>query len=166
MKNLFLIFASSILLTLSACGSATSDSTEREAQAQEQLSATAVASVGMPAITNFQEKRMMKMVLELRDTALATITYTQDMNGNLHKLCDSIGYGLPYATQFTNPQKIAYASSQVGVATLPQADPNGLYSPASADGTWIMCVNPATKKATPLYVEPHVIVSTYELSSK
>src|SRR5471032_2477468 len=140
MKKILLILASSFLLMLSACDPAPASSTQREAQAQEQLSAAAVASVGMPAITNFQEKRMMKMVLELRDTALATFTYTQDMNGGLHKLCDSIGYGLPYATQFTNPQMIAYHTSQTGVATLPQADPNGLYSPASADGTWIMCV--------------------------
>lgn len=166
MKKLFLTMMSSILLMLSACDDAPASSRQVEAAAQERQSAAAIASVGMPAIPNFQEKRMMKMILELRDTALATITYTQDMNGGLHKLCDSIGYGLPYATQYTNPQMIAYRGSQVGVATLPQADPNGLYSPASADGTWVMCVNPATKKATPLYVEPHVIVSTYELPSK
>ena len=25
------------------------------------------------------------------------------MNGGYHKVCDSLGYGLPYATQYTNP---------------------------------------------------------------
>ena len=117
----------------------------------------------MPAIVNFQEKRMAKMILELRDTAITTVTYTQDMSGNLHKLCDSVGYGLPYATQYTNPQKIGYTGNQVGVATLPQADPNGLFSPASADGTWVLCMNPADKKVMPLYVEPHIIVSPFPL---
>jgi hypothetical protein len=145
---------------LTACDfKPSSDDVQR--QQQEQLSAESNAQVGMPAIVNFQEKRMAKMILELRDTALTTVTYTQDMNGNLHKLCDSVGYGLPYATQYTNPQRINL--SQHGAVTIPQADPNGLFSPAAADGTWVLCLDPATKKAMPLYVEPHVIVSPFAL---
>jgi hypothetical protein len=44
------------------------------------------------------------------------------------------------------------------------ADPNGLYTPASADGTWVLCLNPHTKHLEPQYVEPRVIVSTYPLN--
>lgn len=120
-------------------------------------------SVGLPAIMNWQEKRILKNIFELRDQQIKTITYTQDLNAKLHKLCDSVGYGIPYATQYTNPQAIAYRGSQVGVAVLPQADPNGLYSPASADGTWVMCLNPETKQLAPVYVEPHVVVSPFAL---
>jgi hypothetical protein len=64
-------------------------------------------------------------------------------------LCNSLGYGLPYATQYTDPKL---------------ADPNGLYTPSSADGTWVLCLNPKTKQAEPQYVEPRVIVSTYPLN--
>lgn len=161
MKNvLIIIFAA---LTVSACKEPKASSDQVQRRQQEQLSAQSNAEVGMPAIRNFQEKRMAKMILELRDTAITTITYTQDMNGKLHKLCDSVGYGLPYATQYTNPQKIGYTGSQVGAATLPQADPNGLFSPASADGTWVQCMNPETKKLAVIYVEPHVIVSPFPL---
>ena len=136
-----------------------SDAIQREKQ--EQLSLQATQSVGMPAITNFAEKRMAKDILELRDQNVATITYIVDMNNKFRKLCNSVGFGLPYATQFTNPQRVI--TGQHGVSTLPQADPNGLFSPASAEGTWIFCVSPQTKKATPLYVEPRVIISTFEL---
>lgn len=136
-----------------------SDAIQREKQ--EQLSLQATQSVGMPAITNFAEKRMAKDILELRDQNAATITYIVDMNNKFRKLCNSVGFGLPYATQFTNPQRLS--STQHGVTTLPQADPNGLFSPGSAEGTWIFCVSPQTKKATPLYVEPRVIISTFEL---
>ncbi|CAB4123176.1 hypothetical protein UFOVP29_335 [uncultured Caudovirales phage] len=69
---------------------------------------------------------------------------------------------MPHATQFTNPQRPIY-SGATGVTTLPQADPNTLFSPTSADGTWILCVNPETNKAVPLYVEPKVIVSPFKL---
>jgi hypothetical protein len=123
----------------------------------------AVQSVGLPAITNFQEKRVLKQIMELRDTKISTITYLIDWNAKLHKLCDSIGYGIPYATQYTNPSMFMYRLSG-NAAVLPQADPNGLYSPAAADGTWVLCLNPETKEVTPMYVEPHVIVSTFALN--
>jgi hypothetical protein len=91
---------------------------------------------------------MMKDVLELRDKMQPTYTYLVGTNNQLTKLCDSIGYGLPYATQYTNPSL---------------ADPNGLYTPASADGTWVLCLNPKNKKVEPQYVEPRIIVMTYPL---
>jgi hypothetical protein len=168
MKKTLLILSSVFLFALAACepiAQPNADAVQRQQQAA--LSSQSNSAVGMPAVPNFQEKRMMKTIIELRDTALSTITYTQDMNGNLHKLCDSVGYGLPYATQFTNPQRpIGENTNGHPLATLPQADPNGLFSPASADGTWVLCVNPATKKTMPLYIEPHIIVSPFELASK
>ena len=152
------ILAMSCLMT--ACDQVPT-STQIERKKQEEMSLQAVQSVGMPAITNFAEKRMFKDILELRDQNVATTTYTVDMNGNRHKLCDSIGYGLPYATQYTNPQRVF--SDGHGYGTLPQADPNGLYSPASAEGTWVMCINHKTGKPAPLYIEPRIIVSPFPL---
>ena len=124
------------------------NSTQIERKKQEEMNMQAVTQVGMPSIVNFAEKRMMKDILELRDQNVATTTYLVDMNGKLHKVCNSVGYGLPYATQYTNPSL---------------ADPNGLYTPSSADGTWVLCLNPKTKKVDPQYVEPRVIVMTYPL---
>ncbi len=140
--------------------------TEIEARKQEQMTRQAVQQVGMPAIVNFQEKRVLKQILELRDTKIVTITYIVDLNGHLHKICDSIGYGIPYATQYTNPSMIT-DHYQGGYAILPQADPNGLYSPASAEGTWVLCSNPNKDgDITPMYIEPRVIVSTFPLDVK
>jgi hypothetical protein len=159
MKSILTLVAVATLLT--ACDQQPT-STQIERRKQEELSMQAVTQVGMPAITNFAEKRMMKDIMELRDQNVATTTYITDMNGKLHKICNSIGYGLPYATQYTNPQRIAYDSGH-GSVTLPQADPNGLYSPASADGTWVLCVDTKTGKAKPVFIEPRVIVSPIPL---
>lgn len=126
-------------------------------QQQEALSLRAVESVGMPAITKFSEKRALKSILELRDKEVATWTYTQDMEGRFHFLCNSIGYGIPYATQYTNPMRKVYEIA------LPQSDPNGLFSAGGAEGTWILCLNQETKLASPLYVEPRVIVSPFRM---
>jgi len=137
-------------------------STQIERKKQEELSLRGVQQVGMPSITNFAEKRMMKDIMELRDQNVATITYLVGMNNQLTKVCNSIGYGLPYATQYTNPQRIAYDSGH-GSVTLPQADPNGLYSPASADGTWVLCLDKKDGKAKPVFIEPRIIVSPITL---
>ena len=147
---------------LTACGPQTESSTQIERRKQEELSLQAVQSVGMPAITNFAEKRMFKDILELRDRSVPTTTYLVGMNNQLTKLCDSVGYGLPYATQYTNPMRVGGDGTH-GYVTLPQADPNGLYSPASAEGTWILCVDHKDGKAKPIYVEPRVIVSPIAL---
>lgn len=157
-----------LALGLAGCDEAPLTSTQREKLAQEQLSNQASIVVGMPAIINFTEKRQLKAILELRDTAnLVTYTYTLDLNGKRHKVCPttSSGFGIPYATQYTNPQSVAYRGQGIGVATLPQADPNALFSPASADGTWILCLHPVTKALAPTYVEPRVIVYLFEMPS-
>jgi hypothetical protein len=125
---------------------------------QEELSRQGVEQVGLPSIVNFQEKRTYKMILELRDTEIKTVTYIVDMSGKLHKVCDSVGYGIPYATQYTNPMQHIYGYA------MPQADPNGLFSPTSADGTWVLCLNHETKKMSPVFIEPRVIVSPFALN--
>ena len=139
-----------------------SSSDRVQSDQQERILMQATNAVGMPAIVNFQERRMLKQVLEIRDTTISTVTYIVDLGGRLHKVCDSVGYGLPYSTQYTNPQKLESATSQYGVI-LPQADPNGLFSPPSAEGTWIQCLNPTTKKLNVVYMEPRVIVSPFPL---
>ena len=157
MRNIILL--SFVCLSLAACGvSVSGEDIQNDKQAQ--ATKKAVETVGMPAITNFQEKRILKDILELRDTQIRTYTYTQDINAHLHKLCDSVGYGIPAATQYTNPMQLATSE-----AAVPQADPNGLYSPASAEGTWVLCKNPSEDKTVPVYIEPRIIVSPFPLST-
>jgi hypothetical protein len=148
MKNFLLLIG--VVSLLSACGQHEDyrNSQQIERDNQEKILKNMAQSVGMPAIVNYSEKRMMKDILELRDKMQPTYTYLVGANNQLTKLCDSIGYGLPYATQYTNPSL---------------ADPNGLYTPASADGTWVLCLNPKNKKVEPQYIEPRVIVTTYPL---
>lgn len=157
-----LLFALSAMALLSGCNDATPSSDQKMNAAQERMASEAVVNVGMPAIRNWQEKRMMKQILELRDQAISTTTYLVTLDAKLVKVCDSIGYGLPYATQFTSPQKRVSYQDRWALA-LPQADPNGLFSPASADGTWVLCKNPNGKDVMPLYIEPHIVVSPFPL---
>lgn len=165
-KTALTALAAMAALVLAGCEPEKKTSDRIMGEKQEQLVAEAASQVDMPAIVNFQEKRMMKMILELRDQTISTVTYITDMNGKLHKLCDSVGYGLPYATQYTNPMKVVGGMNtpSTGNVAVPQADPNGLFSPASADGTWVMCLNPTDQKVRPVFVEPRVVTSPFPLN--
>lgn len=138
-----------------------SSDTIQQAQ-QEKILAEGTSAVGMPAVKNFREKREMKDIIEMRDQeGLVTYTYTfSEQTGKFTFFCNSVGYPIPYATQFTNPQKISVERTQYGI-TIPQADPNGLFSPASADGTWVLCTH--GKKAAVVYVEPKVTTLPFPL---
>lgn len=155
-----------VSLCIIGCVSQPPSTDDIQRSRQEQIIQEGVAQIGAPAIKNFREMRLAKMILELRDQEnLSTFTYTwSDVQGKSFFFCNSIGYGLPYSVQFTNPQKIAVERYQTGIATLPQSEPNGLFSPDSAEGTWVMCKDPNGSEVKPVYVEPRVIVSPFKLT--
>lgn len=152
----FLLAASNV-----GCGDNQSVSDQKMDAAQAKLSEEGVAQVGMPGITNFTEKRMVRKLYELRDSSIATFTYVPDMNGRLWHVCDSVGFGLPYGVQFTNPHRPLYPGYQDSQMA-DQPEPNGLFMPPTAEGTWVMCAG-AKGALDPVYVEPRVIVSTHKL---
>lgn len=160
------ILPMALLLATSEDSCSTKTGDRSTVEAQEKLTNEANAQVGLPRITNFTEKKMVNMLYELRDTKIATFTYVPDMNGRLFHVCDSIGYGLPYGVQFTNPERPAYSyeTHEQGNIALPQAEPNGLYMPPTAEGTWVMCAG-EKGAVDPIYVEPRVVVSPHKLKS-
>lgn len=135
-------------------------SDRKQQEAQERILQEGTAQSGMPAIKNFRERKLLKEIIEMRDQeGLVTYTYTiAEQTGKLRFLGQSIGYGIPAATQYTNPEKWIAAGT-----TLPQADPNGLFSPSSAEGTWVLLKDPNSDKVAPIYVEPRIIVSPFKL---
>lgn len=144
------------------CESPSSDKIQSERQ--ERILMDGANQVGVPNIKNHREMSLLKDIYELRDQAgFSTFTYLwPEVGGKLVFLCNSIGYPIPAATQFTNPQKIVHEGTNYGL-TMPQADPNGLFSPASAEGTWVMCKDPRGDAVKPVYIEPRVVASPFSL---
>jgi hypothetical protein len=169
MKNkLTLIIATVATFAITGCDNTvrtTSDQVQN--RQQEDILKECASQVGMPAIKNFREKKLLKDILEMRDQdGLTTYTYIVAENtGKLIFLGESIGYGIPYATQYTSPMRPAksYETYEQGNVTIPQADPNGLYSPASCDGTWVLLKDPNSNNVKPVYIEPRIIVSPFKL---
>ena len=176
MKNFLSAICLVLFVTLTGCDTSprTQNSDQVQSQLQEQNLQQGTAELGVPSIVNFREKRLLKDLYELRDqNGLVTYTYTwSPMTGKFIFLCNSIGYPFPYSTQYTAPQRPELhqgSSYDGGNLMVPQAEPNGLYPPNSAEGTWVICLSPNGKlqyngkKILPVYMEPRVAAFPWKL---
>ncbi len=172
-RNFSVLLLFVLILGFVSCDSTSrKSSSDQKMQAQtEQLMKEADSQIGMPAITNFQEKKLMKMIYELRDKEdLVCFAYIVDMHGNLHFIGKCLGYGLPYSTQFSNPEKtvsyrhqLGYSTvSYEGLGTLPQPEPNGLFMPEGLSATWLLLLDD-DGEPRPTYIEPEILVSPIKL---
>ena len=119
--------------------------------------------VGMPNIKNFQERKLAKMIFELRDQEdLICYAYMKnEYTGKFVFIGKCLGYGLPYSVQFTNPEK-EIENGATGIATIPQPDPNGLFMPSGLSATWLMLLD-EKNVARPCYIEPALTVTPFPL---
>jgi hypothetical protein len=167
MKKLFFVtqIIASFLLIISCSTQPTAD--QVQVQQQEKILQEGTRELGMPAIKNFQEKKTLKWIYELRDDAkILNYAYCfSEVTGKFSYIGKCIGFPIPYCTQYTTPQRPAHAfeTHEQGNIVIPNADPNGLFSPSSADGTWILLVNPKTGEPKPMYMEPKVTVVPFPL---
>lgn len=143
------------------------DQARKTAQAMQEAN----AQVGMPALVNYQEKKLAKMLYELRDQEnLICYAYLKSLEGKAIYLGKCIGYGLPYCVQFSNPERVVeldraagFNSIEYHLGKLPQPEPNGLFMPQSLSATWLMMIDPETGDARPVYIEPEILVSPFPL---
>lgn len=136
----------------------------------EQAMQEANRQTGYPAIVNFQEKKVMKYIYELRDQEdlICHAYFFNEIKGELGDYIGKcVGYGLPYSTQFSNPEKVMVNSKSSAYGsvfgTLPQPEPNGLFMPDGLSATWLLLIDPETDEPRPVYIEPTIVVSPFKL---
>jgi hypothetical protein len=175
--------AAGLLISILAACAPSPTSNDMQRDRQNEILNEAVAEVGLPAITNFREFKIYKMIYELRDQeGLVTYTYAENITplvvpgftvqgGKYTVFCDSVGYPISAATQFTAPETMqtynlaGTAGSQryYGIESLPQAEPNGLFMPSSTEGSWVICKNPGKDEVGVVYSEPRLVAFPYQL---
>jgi hypothetical protein len=158
-----LLTAGFFVLTAESCDDQPQPTANQvEQRAQAQLTRESQMTVGMPIITNFNQKKQLKAIIEAFDEPnLVTYSYVMSMMGKAIPLCRSQGYGFNEATQFTNPMQIEWrqgegSGSSIASGVVGQADPTGLYSPTSSAGTLLMCLTTAGK-VLPVRSEPDIL---------
>jgi hypothetical protein len=152
------------VFTAESCDGSQTQADKVQGEQVALLNAEAARQTGMPGITNFTEKKFAKYLYELRDQeGFSTYTYIVDLNGGLHFVCESIGYGIPYSVQYVSP---GYHLDEPdgGDLLMPQAEPNGMFMPDGLSATWVLCSD-GQGGVKPVYSEPQLLVSPFPLSS-
>lgn len=175
MKRFVAVFVVSMLGFITV-GCEPSSSSDAQDEAQEKmakktgrLQKQAIRQTDIPEIDNFFERKIAKWIYELRDDPnLNTYTYVKsEYQGKFHFLGETIGYGLPYSVQFSNPKRVAHEDYSQGgsFGTLPQPEPNGLYTPDGLDATWVL-LDTGGDKPEPIYVESDIMVTQSKLPAR
>lgn len=165
-KLIFAGLAAVSFVALAGCKPTVDNSADRVQQERtERQMQQAVMEVPAPAITNWNERRMTKLLYELRDNPnYQTFSYIVTMDGTKVFICNSLGYGINASIQYTNPMKVYHDWKGNGASAtfIPQPEPNGLFMPEGLSATYVMCVNDAGDLA-PVYVESEVLVSPFPM---
>lgn len=158
----FLFFLVLIIGTLFVSGCYPQSSNQIESAQQREGIISILQNQPVPDLGGYSFERDIVIKTYLaRNQTISTWAYTMTLDGKFIELCPSIGYPIPYATQLTAPEKLAYGYES---SVIPQAEPNGLYTPADAAATLIQCVNP-DGSVSPMYFEYYVIAMPYRIKA-
>lgn len=169
MKRLILLFIIGLIF-LSGCSTTDLNADTKQTQKQEELEKEMRGKIGDPEITEFWEAQNYNKIMEKRDNPkLICYWYTKnEYTGKYIYEGQCSGFGVPYSTQISNPEKIVEGDKELGYdlsgyinypMSKPQAEPNGLYMPTSSSATWVLVYDQKTKESKVEYVE-HLISVT------
>jgi hypothetical protein len=163
---IFMIFIG-MMITMSNSGCDNKPTTDAKMSVtQETLYAEALREVGFPATPNHTQLKELKMIYELCDkNNLINYFYLKnEFTGKMIYIGKCLGYGIPYATQYSNPLRVAHSGETPyqGNITLPQPEPDFTFKPADARGTWVLMFDDNNQPQV-TYWEPDVIVLPFKL---
>lgn len=170
MKNLInaIVLIMVIALTAGCLESNTSVSNKEAQNVSKQQSQYAIGQP-VPAFDWSLERDLIIKLYNIRNHKVATHTVWRSDYGMIEGDTQSFGYGIPYDTSLTNPLVATDVSDRGTVhsyqggalASIEQAEPNGIYASKNTTATWIMSVDVETSQIMPLYIEGKVTVYPY-----
>lgn len=171
MKKLLLFPVCALLLAnAGSCSPDTDQAAARQAQATSTSMDNADRQIGMPRITHFEQRRLLKNAYEDMDTTVLAYVYSQGIDGRFICMGQSLGYGVSLGTSFTAPEYPQYVQMPNNVANvtekIAQPEPNGLYPPSSGEATIVDLINPKNGEAHTALIEPRIVTVPFELPTQ
>ncbi len=166
MKRLFILMFMGLVLAGCNEGNATQNS--KDAKAVQRQQSQYAASQAVPAFNWSLERHLVIQLYQIRNMKAATHSVWRSDRGIVEGDCSSIGFGLPYDTSLTNPlvatdidlQGEEHDYQGGALASVEQAEPNGVFASKNTSATWIMCAGDSGV-IEPIYVETKVTVYPY-----
>lgn len=146
---LTLVIGLSLAALTTASAGFFSDSSGKESNRVEEQQSVYIDSQPVPFFDWSLERHIFTELYKARNEAVTTYSYVRNWQGEIIFSCESMGYPLPANMQLTNPEEFKYKT------TIPQPEPNGLYSSPSSVGTYIFCTND-DGTVSPSYFEENV----------
>lgn len=133
-----------VVVGLTACStpSSSSQTEARKAENAQQgvASANMIKNQPAPVFTSSVARDVMIAVQEMTATKSATTSFFFQVGmADPTFVCPSIGMPIPNTAQLTNPEQVV-GDRDGGYTSIGQMDPNGLYSPSSSSGSYVLCV--------------------------
>lgn len=154
-KKIVLVACSvALMLPLAAChGAQTSNGQAKENKAQAADTTTLITNQAPPGF-NYSQIRQNLIDIETAEAngAQSTSFFFNYAERDPYMVCPSIGAPIPITVSLTNPSQVTWGANNAGPAVTDQMDPNGIYSPKSGQGTWVLCIG-ANGKIVPQYAE-------------
>lgn len=134
----------------------------KEAQKVSRQQAQYAKGQPIPAFDWSLERHMIIELYKLRNRKVVTHAVWRSDYGMVEGDCPCIGYGIPYDTSLTNPvvataEDSSYGWRQEALASIEQAEPNGIFASKNTAATWVMCVGDSGS-IEPVYVESKVTI--------
>lgn len=140
--------AAALLAVLAACGPSQNGGGNAQESRQQQQDTTSLESAQpLPHFNYSQERQALITAEEIAANGTQTTSFFFNMGvRDPIFVCPSIGLGVPDSASLSNPVQATWntaGTSGVAGVGLGQMDPDGIYSPPSSSGTFVICVNPA-----------------------
>lgn len=154
----FIVAAVIALVSLTGCNVESKASQEaKDQQTVQRQQAQYAASQPVPMYDWSLVRHMVIQLQDAQNQKALTHSVWRSNTGMIEGDCVSIGYGIPYDTSLTNPLQTVLADDPTGIslATIEQAEPNGIFASKNTSATWVMCVD-ESGTISPVYVEAKV----------
>lgn len=172
MKNIILLFI--LAMSLTACVESKPTTERSDTKKVQQQQSQYSKGQPIPAFDWSLERHLVIELYRLRNQKAATHSVWRSDRGLVEGDCPSYGYGIPYDTSLTNPlvatdidtQGEEHSYQGGALASIEQAEPNGVFASKNTAATWVMCLGSAGT-IEPVYVEtkvtvyPHPVIVNY-----
>lgn len=167
MKSIFTLFA--VMMLLTGCIDKSSNTSEsKDAKQVQRQQAQYAKGQPIPVFDWSLERDLLIQLYHVRNQKVSTHSVWRSDRGLIEGDCPSFGYGIPYDTSLTNPlvatdidlegEEHSYQGG--ALASIEQAEPNGIFASKNTSATWVMCLGEAGT-IEPVYVETKVTVYPY-----
>jgi hypothetical protein len=155
-------------VVLTGCNGGEQSQEAKVSQAVNQQQAQYGIGQPVPRYDFSLERHLLIQLYNIRNQRAATHAVWRSNYGAIEGECSAMGYGLPYDTSLTNPYMATDIDSQGdehsyqggALATIGQAEPNGIFASTNTSATWVMCTGSAGM-IEPVYVESKVTIYPY-----